>query len=798
MSANVGYATLTVIPSAKGFSKALSGDVNPGMTKAGKEGGAALGGGLVATAGKFAAPLAGIFAVSAAKDFFSDAIAGASDLNEAGTKLEAIFGPAAAAVQDFAGKGAKALGQTRLEVLNSAASFGTFGKAAGLAGPELAGFSTELAQLSTDLASFYNTDPSQAAEAISAGLRGEAEPLRQYGVLLDDATLRSEALSQGLIKTTKDALTPQQKVLAAHAVIMKQTKDAQGDFAKTSGGLANQQRILTAQFEDFKSTLGTALLPVATGVVSFLNSSFGPALEKVGPAVQGLTDIIVKGDFTGAFRDAFGLEEDSNVVGYIFQVRDAVTGLYDFIFKGDYTGALGRAFGLSEDDAIVGQLFDLRDGAIDVFNTVKDGWATLIGAFTGAGGGTGDIPFLNEVIDIGASARNVFDQLIEGVQRLLPVVMGIAAGLWANLQPLLPRITAIFQGILQVVGGVLAVLGQAISTAVTVIVWVWQNFGDTILGFVKTVWSAIIGVIEPAIQLILAVIRTVMAVLKGDWAGAWQGIKDTVSAAWSLIASIVTGALSIVWGAIKGAFTIIVGLINSAMGNVLSRVTGAMSGFVSAIANGVSAALRWLQALPGRILGALASLGSLLVNVGIGLLRGFVNGQIRGWSLVGSFLASIPGKIVSGIGSLGSTLLSAGGDLIGGFIRGIQNRAGALIGVIRSSITDKLPSFVKDALGIHSPSRVFMELGAFTAQGMALGIAGGAKDVQKAADGLVPAAPAFSSPDVSSAASGAGAGGLGALIGSLTIAGSGDVKSDIEELAFALRTITRGGVYARA
>ena len=100
----------------------------------------------------------------------------------------------------------------------------------------------------SDLASARNTSTADAIQAISAGLRGESEPLRRYGVLLDDATLRQEALGLGIIKTTKEALTPQQKVLAAQSAIFKQTTDAQGDFARTSEGMANSQRTAAAEF----------------------------------------------------------------------------------------------------------------------------------------------------------------------------------------------------------------------------------------------------------------------------------------------------------------------------------------------------------------------------------------------------------------------------------------------------------------------------------------------------------------------------------------------------------------------
>ena len=291
--ANVGFATLSVIPSFQGFQSRLSAGVAAPMSSAGKAGGKKFGDAAGREAGdrfrsgfgqrlKGFAPLAGLAVGAGAVAFLKDAIDGASDLSESGNKINAIFGEAQGQVQDFASDASAALGQTQLQALDAASTFGTFGKAAGLTGDALAGFSTELVSLSTDMASFYNTDVSTAIEAIGSGLRGEAEPLRQFGVLLDDATLRAEAMSQGLIETTKDALTPQQKVLAAHAVILKQTSDAQGDFERTSDGLANQQRILAAQWEEMKTTVGAELLPAMTTFVSFLSQDALPALADAG------------------------------------------------------------------------------------------------------------------------------------------------------------------------------------------------------------------------------------------------------------------------------------------------------------------------------------------------------------------------------------------------------------------------------------------------------------------------------------------------------------------------------------
>jgi hypothetical protein len=132
---------------------------------------------------------------------------------------------------------------------------------------------------------------------LGAGLRGEAEPLRRFGVLLDDFTLRQKAMEMGLIQTTKQALTPQQKVLASYQVILAQTATQQGDFARTSDGLANQQRILDAQMENLKTNIGQGLLPVMTDLAHFANDVLVPAFTNLANFFRDYGPVI--GAFTG-------------------------------------------------------------------------------------------------------------------------------------------------------------------------------------------------------------------------------------------------------------------------------------------------------------------------------------------------------------------------------------------------------------------------------------------------------------------------------------------------------------------
>jgi hypothetical protein len=240
----------------------------------------------IAKFGKIAA-VAFAAAGAVAVKFGIDAVKSASDLAETVAKTGEIFGDSASDIEAFAETSAKALGQTKQQALDAATTFAVFGKSAGLAGSDLVKFSTDFTGLASDLASFNNTSPEEAINAIGSALRGEAEPLRRYGVLLNDATLRQAALELGIVNTTKNALTPQQKVLAAQAVIYQQTSDAQGDFARTSDGLANQQRILSAQLENVKTTIGTALLPIVLEITTFFATYLLPIIEKLGQAFAG-------------------------------------------------------------------------------------------------------------------------------------------------------------------------------------------------------------------------------------------------------------------------------------------------------------------------------------------------------------------------------------------------------------------------------------------------------------------------------------------------------------------------------
>lgn len=302
----------------------------------------------------------GAAATAMAVKFTKDAIGAASDLEETISKIGVIFGKSATEIKKFADSAARNLGQSKQQALDAAATFAIFGKSAGLSGEALVNFSTDFVQLASDLASFNNTTPQDAILAIGAALRGESEPLRRYGVLLNDAALKAAAMEMGIYNGT-GALTAQQKVLAAQKVIMEQTTLAQGDFARTSDGLANSQRQIEAAVKDVQTELGNALLPLMLQLADFTEKTVVPAL---GAFIGGLTG---KGGITDAFSktqlsaDKWG-KRVRGVIDLMIEMKDVAVVLAQ---------VLATIFVVSKISAAVQGTIALIQGLIKVYNALR-------------------------------------------------------------------------------------------------------------------------------------------------------------------------------------------------------------------------------------------------------------------------------------------------------------------------------------------------------------------------------------------------------------------------------------------
>jgi hypothetical protein len=188
-------------------------------------------------------------------------IGAASDLSEEVSKGGVVFGRSSKAILDWSKTTASALGLSQQQALAATGTLGNMLVPMGFARKDAASMSQKMVGLAADMASFNNADPSETLDALRAGLAGETEPLRRFGVSLSDARLKQEAMNMGIYKG-KGPLDANTKAQATYALILKDTKDQQGDVARTSDGLANRQRALKAQMADLSAEIGAKVLPI--------------------------------------------------------------------------------------------------------------------------------------------------------------------------------------------------------------------------------------------------------------------------------------------------------------------------------------------------------------------------------------------------------------------------------------------------------------------------------------------------------------------------------------------------------
>jgi hypothetical protein len=199
------------------------------------------------------------------------AISDASNLEESINAVNVAYGESAEGVHALGEQSAEAFGLSQRSFNEFSVQFSAFAdKIAKGSGRDVVDVLEEMTTRTADFASVNNLDMAEAARIMQSSLAGETEALRRYGGDVSAAAVETFALENGLIKT-KSELTESIKVQARYGLLMEETNKVAGDFAKTSDGLANQQRILAAQWEDLSASLGKTLIPVATDAAQSLN-----------------------------------------------------------------------------------------------------------------------------------------------------------------------------------------------------------------------------------------------------------------------------------------------------------------------------------------------------------------------------------------------------------------------------------------------------------------------------------------------------------------------------------------------
>jgi hypothetical protein len=225
------------------------------------------------------------------------AIKFASDFQESLNKVDVSFKNSSQEVKDFAKTTLESFGIAEGTALDMAALFGDMSTSMGLTTNEAANMSTSLVGLAGDLASFKNINIEEVTTALSSVFTGETESLKRLGIVMTEVNLKQFALEQGITKNIKQ-FTQAEKVQLRYNYVMKQTANAQGDFANTSDGAANQMRIFQETLKELGAEFGQIMLPTFEKIIKKVNEllkefrALTPQTKKVILVVAGVVAAI--------------------------------------------------------------------------------------------------------------------------------------------------------------------------------------------------------------------------------------------------------------------------------------------------------------------------------------------------------------------------------------------------------------------------------------------------------------------------------------------------------------------------
>ncbi len=310
-----------------------------------------------------------------------------------GVSMKGLTGEAST----FINKMETLLGIDPTEAMNNMATIQSLTTSFGIANDKAYVLSKNLTQLGYDLASLKNIPVAESFTKIQAAISGELEPIRRLGVDISNARLQQELLNLGYSQSVS-TLSQADKAVLRYIAIMKQTTDAQGDFARTINSPSNQIKILKAQLNSLSRSVGSLLYPALKSILPPLIA----AVELVKELVTGIATLMgVKVEFPD-FSSA------SDAVGGVTDALDNTT---------KATGKAAKAF----KNYIMG---------FDELNVIQKNADSSGGSGSGSGA-TGNI-----LGDVDLSGYDMFknyvgssvDEIKEKIKKLLPIIAGVSAG----------------------------------------------------------------------------------------------------------------------------------------------------------------------------------------------------------------------------------------------------------------------------------------------------------------------------------------------------------------------------------
>ena len=487
-------------------------------------------------------------------------VQGAGDLEQSVGAISTVFGDSAADMLNWSDSAASAVGLSKNEFNELGTLIGSQLKNGGTAMDELGPKTNDLITLGSDLASMFGGETSEAVEALSSALKGERDPIERYGVSLNQAAIDAKAAELGFEKTG-GALSAEANQAATLALIMEQTTDAHGNFARESDTFAHKQQVMAAQWDNLKAKMGELFLPVLTKVFGFIGEKAIPAIETFAGGLRA---------FGVAWSDGTDDITSSGFAGFMEGMANNLRDTYDWLAKyapiwGPFAAGIGivaAAYGVW---AGVSWALTAAQGALKTAIAAVN-WpivaiiaaiGLLIGAFILAYNRIGW--FKTAVDAVWAGIKIAISAVVNWlVQTAWPVFLAVLQWIGAKFVWLWQNIVVPAWGAISAVVGAFVTWFSTVAWPVIVaavqgigqfFVWLWQSVIVPAWGFITAAIGGFVTwfstVAWPAIR---AVIQGVGQVFMWLWQNvvqpAWTGIRIVIAVAVGIVMTIVQG---LVW-----------------------------------------------------------------------------------------------------------------------------------------------------------------------------------------------------------------------------------------------------------
>lgn len=553
----------------------------------------------------------------------------ASDFDENLNKISVAFGDNADEVKAWADTATQSFGLSMNQALEATSLFGDMATSMGISQGEAASMSTSLAGLAGDLASFKNIGIDQAMTALNGVFTGETESLKQLGIVMTEVNLQEFADGLGLVY---DDMTQAEKVQLRYNYVMAMSKNAIGDYARTSDGTANSMRTFQASVENLAITLGQNLLPIVTPIIQkateMVNAfaAADPQLQQLVLKIAGIAAVagpalLVIGKMVSVFGSVSGaIGLLSGKIAALGGMKAALSGVFTAI-----TGPVGIA--VAAITALV--------AAFAYLMTTNEGFRNSI---------------MQTVSTIGQSLMPIIQALMPVIQNIATVLATTISSVLQALAPVLAQIVTMIGQIVATVAPLIAQLVSQLAPILTTIIQTVGNIVSAVLPPVITIINAIMGAIEELLPPIMSVLSTVIDVVS-QIIDAITPIISFVAGVISDIMGIISPIISFIAGVISSIISVIspiastVASVFSAIFSTVSSIMNKVGSVIKTVFNGIKSAWNGLTGFVSGVFDGISGAVQELVNS----VTGFVNGVIGGINSAIGLINKIPGVSIGTI-----------------------------------------------------------------------------------------------------------------------------------------------------